>query len=96
MIRVRQKDGSTRTFFAADFWRQLFLSEAGGAVGERTPTAASLAMEGATSEAQAEIRALILSEGGDFLKIATADGFGNIEPEVPDLSDGAERRENRF
>ena len=87
MVRVKQRDGSTKVFLAADFWQQLFLSEARGAVGERTPRAASLAMAGATEEARGEVRALIVSEGGEFLKVATADGFGNIEPEVLDLSE---------
>ena len=89
LIRVKQRDGSTKAFLAADFFEQLFLSEAGGAVGVRTPTAASLAMAGATEEARAEIRALIVSEGGDFLKIATADGFGNVEPEILDLGESS-------
>ena len=86
MVRVRQRDGSMRTFSADDFWRQLFISEA-AAFGRSDPSAASLAMEGATEEARAEIRAMLEREGGEFLKVATADGFGNIEPEVMDLSE---------
>ena len=88
MVRIRLRDGSTRVFLSDDLWEQLFLLEAGAAVGEGTPTAASLALEGATPEAAVEVRALIVSEGGDFLRAATADGFGNTEPLVPDLSDG--------
>jgi DNA-binding FadR family transcriptional regulator len=87
MISVKQRDGTTRTFLADDFWEQLFLLDVGAAVGERTPTAASLAMENATEEARAEIRALIEREGGDFLRAATRDGFSNIETEIPDLSE---------
>ena len=87
MIRVAQRDGSTKVFLASDFWEQLFISEAGGAFGQHNPSAASLAMEGATEEARAEIRGMIEREGGSFLAAATADGFGNIEPEVMDLSE---------
>ena len=87
LVRVRQRDGTARTFLADDFWRQLFLSEAGAAVGEYSPSAASLAMAGATEEAKAEVRALIVSEGGNFLEGATVTGFGNVEPQVHDLSE---------
>ena len=87
MIRVRQKDGTTRTFLADDFWMQLFLSEARAAVGERTPTAVSLALEAATPEGLAEIRALIRNDGGTFLQAAPVDGLGIVGERPTDLSE---------
>ena len=87
LVRVRQRAGTTRTFLADDFWWQLFLSEAGAAVGEYSPSAASLAMEGATEEARAEVAAMIAGKGGTFLQAATVNGFGNVEPEILDLSE---------
>ena len=92
MVRVKQRDGSTRTFLADDFRQQLFLSEVAASVGQHDPSAASLAMADATEEARAEIRGMIFSEGGDFLEAATRDGFGNVEPPILDLSDGPEGR----
>ena len=94
MIRVTLRNGSTRTFLANDFWQQLFLSEVAASVGQHDPSAASLAMAGASEEARDEVRALIEREGGTFLQAATADGFGIVgeRPPVPDLSDGAEGR----
>jgi hypothetical protein len=72
-VHVAQRDGTTKVFLASDFWQQLFLSEAGASVGQHNPSAASLAMACAT-----EVRALIVSEGGDFLEAATREGFGNV------------------
>ena len=93
MVRVKQRDGSTRTFLADDFWQQLFLSEVAASVGQHDPSAASLAMADSTEEARAEIRGRIFSEGGEFLKVATAGGFGIVGEKSADLS---ESREDRF
>ena len=93
MISVKQRDGTTRTFLADDFWQQLFLSEVDAVVGRHNTSAASLAMENATEEARAEIRGMIFSEGGEFLKAATAGGFGIVGEKSADLS---ESREDRF
>ena len=93
MVRVKQRDGSTRTYLADDFWQQLFLSEVAASVGQHNPSAASLAMADATEEARAEIRGRIFSEGGEFLKSATAGGFGIVGEKSADLS---ESREDRF
>ena len=46
-------------------------------------------MENATEEAKTEIGAMIAADGGTFLQAATADGFGNIEPEIPDLGESS-------
>ena len=94
VVRVTQRDGTTRVFGANEFWRQLYLSEVAAAVGKRRPTPVSRAVETATEEAQAKIRALIVSEGGEFLQAATADGFGNIAAEAEDLSEPGPRATN--
>ena len=88
MVRIRLRDGSARVFLEADFWEQLFISELDALVGKRTPTAVSLALEAATPESLAEVHALIAADGGDFLRAATRDGFGDVQPLILELSDG--------
>ena len=90
MVRIHLRDGSTRAFLESDFWEQLFISELDALVGKRTPTAVSLALEAATPESLAEVHALIRDDGGDFLRAATADGFGDVQSPIPELSDAPE------
>ena len=96
-MTVEQTDGTTRSFPAEVFWRDLFMGEASAAVGEAPNSAVHEALAGVTPEAEAKIKALVESEGGDFLRGTGSDvdvGFGVVGPDFEDLSEPAHRDEN--
>ena len=90
MIRVAQRDGTTRTFLSDDFWMQLFLDEIDAEGGEMHDSEVQAAIRGATPEARAEIVALVEQHGGMFLAGCIAHGdFAIVNEEPADLSESS-------
>jgi len=91
VIRIEQRDSSVAVFPSEVFWKQLFLAEVEAAVGiQYEPSEVTEALQNATPEAQAEIKALIATDGGDFLRRGleiTGELLVVSGKEVPDLSD---------
>jgi hypothetical protein len=96
-VTVEQTDGTTRSFSAEVFWRDLFMGEVSAAVGEASEASSAVheALAGATPEAEAKIKAFVESEGGDFLAGRGSDvGFGVVGPDFEDLSEPAHSDED--
>src|SRR5215208_8434972 len=70
MIRIAQTDGSVAVFPASRFWQELFMAEVSAACGEHPDSEVALAVEGATVEDRQRVEALVLEQGGDFLRRA--------------------------
>jgi hypothetical protein len=92
-VTLEQTDGTTRSFPAEVFWRDLFMGEVSAAVGKASEASSAVreALAGATPEAEAKIEALIQAEGGDFLR-GEADA---PDLDVEDLSEPAHSDEDR-
>ncbi len=97
VVSIGQLDGTVKRFGADTFWQAIFLAEVAAAVGD-TPdapeaVAVAEALEGATPESLAEVRAMIAADGGDFLqggRVAHGSGFDRYLSPAPDLSDDPE------
>ena len=92
MIRIARADCSVVVFPAPTFWQQLFLDEVSAACGEHPDSEVALALDGATVEDRKRLEALVLEQGGDFLRRAL-DIDGRLlvvaqEPS-PDMWEGA-------
>ena len=91
MIRVAQRDGTTRTFLADAFWMQLFLDEIAAEGGETPDSEVQAAIRGATEASKAEIVALVEKHGRMFLAGRVAHGdFAIVNERPADLSESAE------
>ncbi len=91
MVTLEQRDGTTATFPATDFWLQLFVAAADAASGVVPEGPVAEAMEEATPASKERVERVIASgRAGDFLR-GRPDGPGLLEvaEEVEDLSEGA-------